>query len=65
MIIYFYVVCDQNGYEVSSMMNISKFFSKLITGLVIIGLTSIGLATQEEGKQSGVKEAIKSKSIEA
>ncbi len=34
-------------------MNISKFFSMLVAGLAIIGLTTIGLATQEEGKQSG------------
>ncbi len=45
------------------MMNISKFFSKLIFGLAIIGFTSIGLATQWEGKQSEGNKAIKSEAI--
>ena len=33
-------------------MNISKFFCMLIAGLAIVGFTTIGLAEQEEGKQS-------------
>jgi hypothetical protein len=41
-------------------MNISKFFCMLIAELAIIGFTTIGLAEQEEGKQSEDKEAIKS-----
>ncbi len=40
-------------------MNISKFFCMVIAGLVIIAFTTIGLATQEEGKQG---EEIKSES---
>ena len=42
-------------------MNISKFFCMVITGLAIIGFTTIGMATQEEGKQS---EEIKSEATE-
>ena len=33
-------------------MNISKFFCMVIAGLAIVGFTTIGLAEQEEGKQS-------------
>ena len=40
-------------------MNISKFFCMVIAGLAIIAFTTIGLATQEEGKQG---EEIKSES---
>jgi len=41
-------------------MKISKFFCMLVAGLAIIGFTTIGLATQEEGEQSEAKEATKS-----
>ncbi len=41
-------------------MNISKFFCMLIAGLAIGGFTTIGLAEQEEGKQS---EEIKSEAV--
>jgi hypothetical protein len=38
-------------------MNIRKFFCMLIAGLAIIGFTTVGMASQEEGKQSEAKEA--------
>ena len=41
-------------------MKISKFFCMLIAGLAIIGFTTVGMAAQEEGKQSESTEAIKS-----
>ncbi len=43
-------------------MKTSKFFCMLIAGLAIIGFTTIGLATQEEGEQSEAKEATESES---
>ncbi len=39
-------------------MDISKFFCMLISGLAIIGFTTIGLAEQEEGKKSEGEEVI-------
>ena len=38
-------------------MKISKFFCMLIAGLAIIGFTTVGMASEEEGEQSEAKEA--------
>ena len=41
-------------------MKISKFFCMLIAGLAIIGFTTVGMASEEEGEQSEAKEVTKS-----
>lgn len=43
-------------------MNISKFFSTLIVGLVIIGFTTVGMAS-EESIYGEAKEATKSEAM--